>query len=282
MNQQDNPPFYGWQDSPKPVRDKVNGLVDFFRQSMGNNLTGVYLHGSLAMGCCNPKTSDIDLLLVISGPLTVPQKKDIVNHFQQADKDNAGMPPEMSIVTKESLKSLVYPSPFELHYSHSTQDVYTSGKVSWEEQRFDTDLVAHYKAILERGVGLYGKAFTELLSEVPEEMFLASITQDLHWISQQINSLPFSYVVLNPCRAMAYAGEGKFLSKKEGGDWALEHVPPPYTALIESALNAYSGAQTPSPPPQDILTGFLDYAVKEFIYLASKRDAENLFFKRSY
>ena len=36
------------------------GCVDIF----GKDLTGVYLHGSLAMGCFNPQKSDIDLMVV--------------------------------------------------------------------------------------------------------------------------------------------------------------------------------------------------------------------------
>ena len=33
------------------------------RETIGENLLGVYLHGSAAMGCFNPKSSDLDLLV---------------------------------------------------------------------------------------------------------------------------------------------------------------------------------------------------------------------------
>lgn len=35
------------------------------REILGENLVGVYLHGSAAMGCLNEKKSDIDLLTVV-------------------------------------------------------------------------------------------------------------------------------------------------------------------------------------------------------------------------
>ena len=35
------------------------------REILGENLAGVYLHGSLAMGCFNPRKSDLDLLTVV-------------------------------------------------------------------------------------------------------------------------------------------------------------------------------------------------------------------------
>ena len=43
----------------------LKALVEAAKGAFGANLTGVYLHGSLAMGCFNPKKSDIDLLVVV-------------------------------------------------------------------------------------------------------------------------------------------------------------------------------------------------------------------------
>ena len=38
-------------------------FVEAARETIGENLLGVYLHGSAAMGCFNPKSSDLDLLV---------------------------------------------------------------------------------------------------------------------------------------------------------------------------------------------------------------------------
>lgn len=48
----------------------LDQAVDLFKEELGDNLVGIYLHGSLAMGCFNPDTSDIDLLLVVADKLT--------------------------------------------------------------------------------------------------------------------------------------------------------------------------------------------------------------------
>ena len=37
------------------------------KESLGENLTGVYLHGSAAMGCFHQESSDLDLILVTEG-----------------------------------------------------------------------------------------------------------------------------------------------------------------------------------------------------------------------
>lgn len=280
MTRENLPGLYSWENCPEAIKNKVKNILVFLRDITGDNLSGFYLHGSLAMGCFSPKTSDIDLLAIINRHLSVPQKKKIIFYLQNIDKKPPTL--EISIVTEDSLKNPVYPSPFELHYSSRTKDTYTSGKVSWEEQRADTDLPTHFMAIRERGILLYGKPFKEILPEIPREIFIASIVQDLHWIRQEITTLPFTYTVLNPCRALAYIKEDKFMSKKEGGEWALQQLPQQYTTLLEKALAAYSGTENIVPPSQDTLSEFIDYAIKEFIYLAAKTDAEQLFFRRSY
>ncbi|MDQ0195648.1 nucleotidyltransferase domain-containing protein [Paenibacillus wynnii] len=39
-------------------------------KELSGNLLGIYLHGSLAMGCFNPLKSDIDFLIVVKDKLT--------------------------------------------------------------------------------------------------------------------------------------------------------------------------------------------------------------------
>ena len=48
----------------------LDQAVDLFKEELGDNLVGIYLHGSLAMGRFNPDTSDIDLSLVVADKLT--------------------------------------------------------------------------------------------------------------------------------------------------------------------------------------------------------------------
>ena len=67
------------------------GIVDQSRKIFGEELTGIYLHGSMAMGCFNPDKSDIDLIWTpTSGSITFPSlmyEKEkshcqMANHFE--------------------------------------------------------------------------------------------------------------------------------------------------------------------------------------------------------
>ena len=53
----------------------INGFVERSREILRDNLVGVYLHGSLVMGCFNPQKSDIDLIIVSDRPLSDYDKK---------------------------------------------------------------------------------------------------------------------------------------------------------------------------------------------------------------
>jgi streptomycin 3"-adenylyltransferase len=53
------------RETPRSVDEQVDRLVAGFRDILGDNLHGIYLHGSLALGCFNPARSDIDVLVVV-------------------------------------------------------------------------------------------------------------------------------------------------------------------------------------------------------------------------
>ncbi|MGN7761522.1 nucleotidyltransferase domain-containing protein [Paenibacillus sp. 22594] len=43
----------------------LDQVVAPFKEELKGNLLGIYLHGSLAMGCFNPLKSDVDFLVVV-------------------------------------------------------------------------------------------------------------------------------------------------------------------------------------------------------------------------
>ena len=53
-----------------PLKRITESFVRRSREILGENLVGIYLHGSAAMGCFNDKKSDIDLLVVVKGEVS--------------------------------------------------------------------------------------------------------------------------------------------------------------------------------------------------------------------
>lgn len=53
-------------------------LLDFTqntRRIIGDNLVGIYLHGSYVMGCFNPKKSDLDFIIVVNEKMDDASKR---------------------------------------------------------------------------------------------------------------------------------------------------------------------------------------------------------------
>ena len=219
----------------------LNGFVEESKKILQDNLVGVYLHGSLVMGCFNPQKSDIDLIIVIDKPISDSVKRvylDMVVQFN-ALAPKKGI--EMSIVLREVCKPFVYPTPFELHFSAGYLEWYGEDPDDYirEMNGTDKDLAAHFTIINKRGRCLYGVPIEDVFSEVPSSDYMDSIWFDVEGAAEEITEYPM-YLTLNLARVLAYKKEGLILSKKEGGDWAIEHLPDEYRPLIADAMREYS------------------------------------------
>ena len=60
------------QVEPEILLDRITAEIV---KVLGTKLVGIYLHGSLAMGCFNFKSSDIDFLVIINEDIASNQKK---------------------------------------------------------------------------------------------------------------------------------------------------------------------------------------------------------------
>ena len=79
------------------------------KQILGNNLAGIYLHGSAAMGCFNPEKSDIDLIIVVHRPLSGPAKRTFMDMVVRYHFLGPAKGIEMSVVLREVCSPFVYP-----------------------------------------------------------------------------------------------------------------------------------------------------------------------------
>jgi hypothetical protein len=260
--------LYGWEDCPEPVRDTVNDIVGFYRQLLGSDLTGFYLHGSLAMNCFEPVSSDVDFLAVVRRKLNIAEKRSIIDYLLTISSIRA----EMSIVTGETVKNMEYPTPFELHYSHEHRDRYEDGTFDWSAKQYDEDLALHFEVVRRRGICLYGKAIENVFARIPEEVCLASVARELDWINERLDTLPATYTVLNSCRAVAFLREDKFFSKKEGGEWALIHMPVDFIDTIKHALAVYTCSKDTRYHSRKMLHDITNYAQEEIARYYSNRN----------
>ena len=58
----------------------LDHIVKRYGEILNGNLVGIYLHGSLAMGCFTDK-SDIDFLVLVNEPLELRTKRSLIEEI---------------------------------------------------------------------------------------------------------------------------------------------------------------------------------------------------------
>ncbi len=219
----------------------------FVKQSkeiLGDNLVGIYLHGSAVMGCFNDRKSDIDLLAVVDEE---PSDEDKLRYMDMIVELNALAPQkgiEFSMIRRSVCKPFQYPTPFELHFSIAHLEWYKSNPQDYvlKMKGTDKDLAAHIMIIYHRGVCLWGDEIGNVFEDIDEKAYMDSIWNDIEHAEDDILETPV-YAILNLCRVLAYKKEKLILSKEEGGRWGLKNVSERYGKLIQKALDDYASSE---------------------------------------
>ena len=219
----------------------IDKIVDISKQIFGAELTGVYLHGSMAMGCFHPDKSDIDLILVIENAITDEQKINFMNEIVKLNTLAPKKGIELSIVKKSYCKEFLYPTPYELHFSNMHLQWFIDNPTEYisKMKGTDKDLAAHFMIINHCGITLYGEEIPSLFSEVPKADYIDSIWHDIEDAEEEILENPI-YMILNLCRVAAFMQDDLITSKEQGGRWGIQNLEPQYQGLILEALKCYA------------------------------------------
>lgn len=232
------------------MKKVLDAFVEKSKLILKDSLCGIYLHGSAVMGCFSPEKSDIDLITVVDGAMDDAAKR---AYLDMTAELNAAAPPkgiEMSVVQRVACDPFLYPTPFETHFSSGHLKRYRDDPENYIRTMAgtDKDLAAHFTVIRERGRCLYGLPIEEVFGAVPKKDYLDALLYDVEGAREEIAQCPM-YFILNLARVLAYVREGKVLSKKEGGEWALKSLPAEHHALIRAALREYTQNETPAYDP---------------------------------
>jgi len=242
------------------INDYLYEIVDVFVGEMDVNLIGVYLHGSLAMGCFNPESSDVDLLVICKEEISNDTKKRIVKRLLNITQGSPNQL-EMSIILERYLNSFEYPTPFELHYFHPNyllDENYICGGNGLK----DPDLAAHLMVTYHRGIQLYGPEVKMIFQPIDKQLYIQSISYDIGDAPIKIVENPV-YFTLNLCRVMYFLKDGIVSSKKEGGEWGVLHFMNDNQTIVKQCLNVYTGLTKEINVSNDELILFANWMIEE-------------------
>ena len=194
------------------------------RDALGPALIGVYLHGSAALGDYDPARSDIDVLAVCAAPLDAGEGDRL---GAALGRDSlpcpAGAGLEFSLVTQAAARDPARAPAYELHGWDR------HGRVRHGAGRGDPDLPLHYAVVRQVGLAVCGPPADAVVRDVPRAELLGLAADELDWT---VGNAGPSTQVLTACRAWALAADGRFRSKRDAMEWALEQGAPAPVAEV--------------------------------------------------
>jgi len=235
----------------KVLRETLSSVHSILR----DDLIGIYLYGSLAMGCFHPRSSDIDVILVVKKRLSKEQRKEIIEYLRGSCSKDRRI--ELSIVRADVVRNPQYPIMVDLHYEYW-------GNIFENEK--DNEILSNLYTTRKRGFCVWGEPISEVFSKIPAQYHLKSVIEDIKHTRRYLHEKPERigynvpvYWVLASCRILAFIKEEKVLSKLEGGLWILAHLPEEYHNIVELALSCYQGKKRDCILNPEELEAFADY-----------------------
>jgi predicted nucleotidyltransferase len=228
---------------PAEIRSQLEEVVAGLRSALGGDLVGVYLHGSMALGCFGPH-SDIDVVAVSARKLGPERKHAFVQMLLEVS--NAPRPVELDVILASTLRRWRHPAPFEFHYSESLRVRFEAGELEPWEDSVNRDLAAHAAFIREAGVAMVGPPPSEVFPEIPEDDFCDALLYDVDWWRDhlcELEEIPGGVrnAVLSLARIWATLATGDQHSKATGVEWTLPRLPAELGPVLEHAYAAYLG-----------------------------------------
>ncbi|MEV5026642.1 aminoglycoside adenylyltransferase domain-containing protein [Paenibacillus sp. LPE1-1-1.1] len=234
---------------PNSVIEMLRNLKLGIQEAIGDELIGLYLRGSLALGDFDPLTSDIDFLAVTKLPVSEVMFT-VLNdqHSRLANITN------------------VYADQLEgAYFDLNALKRFRAGEryPTIERGDFLRWRVHHSNWILERwtvrehGITLFGPDPKNLIEPISVDEIRAAVSNRLRdwadWANQLDDPnwyLPLShkaYVVETMCRAIYTLKFGEVCSKQRSVKWALEILPERWRSLVDQSQAWRTDTRLPDP-----------------------------------
>jgi aminoglycoside adenylyltransferase-like protein/nucleotidyltransferase-like protein len=214
------------------LNDVLARLVSGQRAALGDELVGVYLQGSFALGDADEE-SDVDFIAVTRRQLAEVDELHALHCDLFALPSTWAQHLEGSYASQAQIRR-VDPARGEWWYIDN-------GSTEFERDSHCNTAIVRW-TLREHGVALVGPPAAELVGEVSAEELAVdarrAMAEWLEWVetldrwSVRLQGL----AVLSFCRALQTIALGIVTSKRAAGEWALRAVDPEWHDLVRGAL----------------------------------------------
>lgn len=201
-------------------------------QILADQLSGLYLYGSLVTGDFDPEISDIDLLAVTSAPIDQRQF-DALDQLHQAiaaEHPRWAGRIEIAYVAADVLRTF--------RTQASLIAVMSPGE-PFHLKEAGRDWLINWWVVRNQGVALLGPAPQAAIGPIARAEFVRAVRDQAHewreWIYHMTTRPAQAYAIVTLCRALYAFTNGEQASKLQAAHWAQAQLPE-WAALIGQAL----------------------------------------------
>lgn len=202
-------------------------VVRAVRDTVGDAVVGIYLHGSGVIGGLRP-TSDLDVIAVSARGLTHAEKEQLAARLAAISKKPRSV--DFDLVVQSEIRPWRYPPPFDFHYSDWWPGM--------RDRDTNIDLAVLITMLLAADMPLYGPAPATVFDPVPEEDFRQATLAAVGDLMRKIES-DTRNVLLTLARIWTSLQTGDVLPKDQAATWALERMPAEHRPVLERARDLY-------------------------------------------
>ena len=241
------------------ARGYLAALAARSRDILERDLIGVYATGSLALEGYQPGRSDIDVAVVVSGPLSAPAKQALVDGLRHETLPCPARGLELVAYRTEVAAAAADEPGFEVELNSGAAMPF---RVTWTGQaRREEDGTFWYaidrNILAERGLTVYGPAAATIFRPVSDEQLVRLLIDSLRWHLSQpdadrdVDAVPgpawTDDGILNACRGLQRMRSGHWSSKVGAGQQFVWGDPDPAVRdVVSRAIGARQGGAHPS------------------------------------
>ena len=230
--------------TPYPEVNAILGLVLANTQAvLGEHFIGMALFGSLTTGDFNPHSSDIDYVVVMPGDLP----GDLLPKLEAMHTGIANS----GLAWAKKLEGFYFSLSILRRFEPGQN--YPSIGADWDFRMGGqgTEGVIQRFNLREQGIVLAGPPLKDLIDPVtPEQIRQATYDLLIEWwvpmltdATRLASSEYQAYAVLTMCRMLYTLRTSEIVSKPAAARWAMDHLEPRWTNLIQTALAWQFGTQ---------------------------------------
>lgn len=258
--------FIAWATSaplPRDVRTLLDALLPAIREALPGNFVGAYLTGSLALGCFDPRTSDVDVLVITESPVSDAEFAALKALHERIPLETDGLRPEYEVfyIDRPTIRRF---APGQQHVKAEP-----GYGLFWAEHR--PSWVIERWTAREHGVTLAGPDPKTLIDPVSEDEIRRAAASELrkrraNWeegvwpLADLGHRGSQGYEIETACRVLCTVETGAITSKPDALAWARGALPEEWHSLLDFA-EQYRKDRTQDMTQVDEVLAFVRYAV---------------------